>query len=239
MALPVPAGQPITVAIDDALFRRRGKTWAAGWSHDGSAPGRAKAGYGNTWVIAAVIVRLPMVNRPVAVPVLAKLVIKGMTSASRLWLGRRMAQMLAGVLAGRDTHVVADAAYAGKELKGLPPGITWATWLRKDAASYELSPARTWRRGRPRAKGDKLPSLAKLAADAAFTPAAITRYGKTATIGAAAVTCLWYGPLSIRPDRAGNTPAAGCPPTASAPDGHGMILIERCVDLKDTTYRVT
>jgi len=123
VALPVPAGQPITVAIDDALFRRRGKTWAAGWSHDGSAPGRAKAGYGNNWVIAAVIVRLPMVNRPVAVPVLAKLVIKGMTSASRLWLGRRMAQMLAGVLAGRDTHVVADAAYAGKELKGLPPGI--------------------------------------------------------------------------------------------------------------------
>jgi len=39
-ALLVPAGQPVTVAIDDTLFRRRGKkVWAAGWFHDGSAPG--------------------------------------------------------------------------------------------------------------------------------------------------------------------------------------------------------
>ena len=34
--------------------------------------------------------------------------------------------------------------------------------------------------------------------------------------------------------------AAGTWPriSLSAPDGHGMILIERCVDLEDTTYRV-
>jgi len=30
----------------------------------------------------------------------------------------------------------------------------------------------------------------------------------------------------------------GCPPTVSAADGHGMILIERHVDLEDATYRV-
>lgn len=36
-----------------------------------------ESGYGSSWVIAAVIVRLPMVSRPVAVPVPAKLVIKG------------------------------------------------------------------------------------------------------------------------------------------------------------------
>jgi hypothetical protein len=47
---------------------------------------------------------------------------------------------------------VADAAYAGKELKGLPPGITWATRLRTDAAPYELSPARTGRRDGPARK---------------------------------------------------------------------------------------
>ena len=90
-----------------------------------------KPGYGSNQVIAAVIVRLPMAGRPVAVQVLAKLVIKGMTSASRLWLACRMAQMLAAALACRDTRVVADAACAGKELKGLPPGITWtARWAR-------------------------------------------------------------------------------------------------------------
>ncbi len=54
-ALLVPAGQPVTVAIDDTLFRRRGrKVWAASWFHDGSAPGPAKTGYGNNWVIAAI-----------------------------------------------------------------------------------------------------------------------------------------------------------------------------------------
>jgi DDE superfamily endonuclease len=47
VALLVPAGQPVAVAIDDTLFRRRGKkVWAASWFHDGSAAGPAKTGYG-------------------------------------------------------------------------------------------------------------------------------------------------------------------------------------------------
>src|SRR5258708_36218375 len=96
VALLVPARQPVTVAIDDTLFRRRGKkVWAASWFHDGSAPGPAKTGFGNNWVIAAIVVRLPTVRRPVAIPVLAKLVIKNTSSASRLWLARRMTAMLA------------------------------------------------------------------------------------------------------------------------------------------------
>jgi hypothetical protein len=200
VALLVPAGQPVSVAIDDTLFRRRGKkVWAASWFHDGSAPGPAKTGYGNNWVVAAIVVRLPMVNRPVAVPVLAKLVIKDTNSGSRLWLARRMAQMIAGALPGRAIHVVADAAYAGKELKKLPPGITWTTRLRKDAALYDLPPERTGRRGRPRAKGARLPSLAKLADDVTFAHLTVTRYGKTATIQVGAITCLWYSVFGSRP----------------------------------------
>ena len=41
------------------------------------------------------------------------MVANGVQIAS-MWLGRRMAQMLAGALPGRDTHVVAGAACAGK-----------------------------------------------------------------------------------------------------------------------------
>jgi hypothetical protein len=190
-ALLVPAGQPVVVAIDDTLFRRRGKkVWAASWFHDGSEPGPAKTGYGNTWVIAAVVVRLPAIRRPVAIPVLAKLVIKDTNSASRLWLARRMAEMLAGALPGRHIHVVADSACAGKELKTLPPRVTWTTRLRKDAALHGLPPQRTGKRGRPRTKGDRLPCLAKLAATTAFTQVTVTRYGKAA-VHAAVVTCLW------------------------------------------------
>jgi DDE superfamily endonuclease len=200
VALLVPAGQPVTVAIDDTLFRRRGKkVWAASWFHDGSATGPAKTGYGNNWVIAAVVVMLPMISRPVAVPVLAKLVIKDTRSASRLWLARRMALMLAGALPGRDIHVTGDAAYAGGDLNKLPPGITWTTRLRKDAALYALPPPRTGRRGRPRARGDRLASLDGLAATAAFVPVTVTRYGITATVQAAAISCLWYSVFGTRP----------------------------------------
>jgi DDE superfamily endonuclease len=200
VALLVPAGAPVTVAIDDTLFRRRGKkVWAASWFHDGSAPGPAKTGYGNTWVIAAIIVWLPTVRRPIAIPVLAKLVIKDTNSASRLWLARRMAESLAGALPGRCIHVVADSAYAGGELKKLPASVTWTTRLRKDAALYGLPPARTGRRGRPRQKGDRLPSPAGLAATTAFTPVTVTRYGTPAAVRATTVTCLWPAVFAARP----------------------------------------
>jgi hypothetical protein len=197
--LLVPAGEPVTVAIDDTLFRRRGKrVWAASWFHDGSAPGPAKTGYGNNWVIAAIVVKLPAVRRPVAIPVLAKLVIKNTSSASRLWLARRMAEQIAAALPGRRIHVVADSAYAGGELKKLPPRVTWTTRLRKDAALYGLAPQHTGKRGRPRQKGDRLPALAKLAGTAGFTEVTVTRYGKTAAISAASVTCLWPSVFGTR-----------------------------------------
>ena len=114
--------------------------WSASWFHDGSAQGPVKTGYGNNWVVLGIVCRLPMVRRPVAVPVLAKLVIKDTNSASRLWLARRMAVLLAGALPGRDVHVVADSAYAGGDLKDLPPGVTWTTRLRKDARAVRPAP---------------------------------------------------------------------------------------------------
>jgi hypothetical protein len=149
--LLVPAGEPVTVAIDDTLFRRRGKkVWGASWFHDGSARGPAKTGYGNNWVIAAIVVKLPAVRRPVSIPVL---VIKNTNFASRLWLAHRMTQMLAEAMPGRAIHVVADSAYAGGGPKKLPHQVTWTTRLRRDAALHEVPPDRTGKRGRPRTRG--------------------------------------------------------------------------------------
>jgi hypothetical protein len=200
IALLVPGGGPVEVLIDDTLFRRRGKkVWAASWFHDGSAQGPAKTGYGNNWVVLAVRVRLPMISRPVAVPVMAKLVIKGTKSASRLWLARRMVTRLAAELPGRQVHVTADSAYAGDELKELPDGVTWTTRLRSNAALCGLPPERTGRKGRPRVKGDRLPSLAKIAAAEVFSQVTATRYGKTETIAVHALTCLWYSVTGAKP----------------------------------------
>ena len=68
--------------VDDTLFKRAGKkVWAAGWFHDGSAKGPKPVGYGNNWVIAGIIVTLPMLDRRVCLPVLARLVVKLRSSA--------------------------------------------------------------------------------------------------------------------------------------------------------------
>jgi hypothetical protein len=103
-----------------------------------------------------------------------------------------MAERLAAALPGRQVRVVADSACAGGELKGLPAGISWTTRLRKDAALHDLPPARTGRPGRPRVKGDRLPSLAKLAAAAEFSQVTVVRYGRAETVAAAVVTCPRY-----------------------------------------------
>ena len=173
---------------------------AIGWFHDGSAKGPRQVGLGGNWVIAAIIVTLPCLSRPVALPVLARLVHKDITpaGASRLVLARRMTAALARALAGREIHVVADAAYAGREPARLPATVTWTTRPRKDAALDELPGPRTGNRGRPRTKGRRLPSLAVLAGSTSFVPVTVRRYGKTATVQAAVITCLWHGVFGAR-----------------------------------------
>ena len=77
--------------------------------------------------------------------------------------------------------------------------MTWTTRLRTNAALYDLPPERTGKKGRPRVKGDRLPSLAKIAAAAAFSQVTVTRYGKTETIAVHAFTCLWYSVTGTKP----------------------------------------
>jgi hypothetical protein len=190
----------------------------------GPAKGPRKTGYGNNWVIAGVVVTLPFCSRPVCLPVMFRLVIKGTNSASRLWLARRITEAIAGGPPGRAIRVVADAAYAGKELRGMDSRITWTTRLRKDAALYDLAPPPTGRRGRPRVKGARLPALAGIAATATFTPVTVTRYRQAATVRAATLTCLGTRSSARRKSRSSSsaTPLAGStspwsPPTWTQP----------------------
>lgn len=141
--LLVPDGQPVTVAIDDTLFHRRGpKVHAASWFHDGSAIGRRKVGFGNNWVIAALVVHLPCLDRPLALPVGFALVVKG-TTGSRLRLARDLTWSIAEVVPDRRIQVVATpptpaascAAYQGGS-RG-PPGCG------------PMPPYRTWRHRAP------------------------------------------------------------------------------------------
>ena len=145
------------------------------------------------------MVSLPILARPVCLPVLARLVRKNTMSGSRLWLARQMVTAIAQALPGRRIHVVADAAYAGGELRGLPGQVSWTTRLRKDAALYAPAPARTGRRGRPAQKGKKLPKLADLARTAVFAPTTVRRYGADHTVHTATISCLWYTVFGPQP----------------------------------------
>jgi DDE superfamily endonuclease len=87
----VPAGAPVVIAVDDTMFRRSGrKVHAACWAYDGSrrvAPGSSPLSRGNTFVVAAVVVQLPFLDRPVALPVAARLWRKGGPPRTRLAAG--------------------------------------------------------------------------------------------------------------------------------------------------------
>jgi hypothetical protein len=142
------AGAALTVAVDDTLLHRSGKkVHAACWCHDGFAKGPKKIAWANNWVIAGLVVDLPFMTRPACLPVLFRLYKpKGVT---KLVLARQLIDMLACRLPDRRIHVVADAAYATRELRGLPARVTVTCWLRRNAVLYDLAPPRTGKRGRP------------------------------------------------------------------------------------------
>ena len=204
----VPPGAAITVAVDDSLFRRRGrKVYGAAWQHDGSSPARDKAGFGTCFVTCGIIVDLPFCARPVCLPVLARLHVpspgkkparaarRAAAAGSRVAQAAALVTLLARAFPGRAVHVVADAAYHGPALKTLPPSVSWTTRLPRNAVLYDLAPPRIRKPGRPPRKGPRLGTPADLAAAAAWTPATVHIYGRDQAADLAEVTCLWYGCL--------------------------------------------
>ncbi|MFC9358263.1 transposase [Rhodococcus sp. NPDC057014] len=112
----LPVDAPITVAVDDTLFRRWGKkVYHAFWTHDGAAQGAAKLGRGNRWVIVGIVVRLPFCSHPVCLPILFRLW-GGKGTASPVDLASEMLTVLAQAFPDKQIHAVGDAAYHGKAL---------------------------------------------------------------------------------------------------------------------------
>jgi hypothetical protein len=171
----LPAGAPVTVAVDDTLFRRRGrKVHAVGWFHDGSAAGQVKLGFGNNWVVAAIVVTLPFVSRQLALPVLAALALKG-GGRSKPDLARELVDSLAERFPDRAIHVVGDAAYACGSFAGLGHDMTMTTRARSGAVFFDPAPPRTGKRGRPRLKGDRIGTPGDIARSAIWKTVTVAR----------------------------------------------------------------
>jgi hypothetical protein len=188
----LPHRSPITVVVDDTLFKRSGKkVFGTAWHHDGAAKGPKPIGFGNCWVVAGIVVQLPFLTRPVCLPVLARLWRPRQTG--KIAFARQMVEAIAARHPDRTVHAVGDAAYVGEHLRRLHTQITWMSRLKVTSVLHELAPPRTGQSGRPRTKGARLGTPADLAATAIWRTTEVRRYGRADTVRIAEVVCLWYG----------------------------------------------
>ena len=178
---PGPGGR-ITLAIDDTPEKRYGRHVEGAGVHHNPTPGPAGGEfcYGHNWVSIAWlakhslwgVIALPLRSllyvREVDVPPLnAK---RGWEFATKHRLAAELVSWFVTTLRSwkldRVVWVVVDGAYAARPFLDavLAEGAFVVSRLRKDAALFDLPPARTpGQRGRPRKYGAKL-SLAKRAA---------------------------------------------------------------------------
>lgn len=161
---------PCLLSLDDTLAHKRGrKMYGVGMHHDPLLSGQGKivTAWGHNWIVLAVIVRFPIwPERVFSLPVLARLYVNKKSSAK--WnrpyrthgeIALQMIHLLCNSCKNRHFHVVADSAYGGRNvLAQLPANCDLTTGLTLDARLYTAAPPPTGRRGRPRVRGDRLPS---------------------------------------------------------------------------------
>ena len=168
----------------------------ARWAYDGAARGGKKIAFGNTWVVAAPVVRLRFCPSPAALPVLFRLW-RGKGTASQPQLAAQMVKELAEAFPGRVVHGTGDAAFHGESL--VIESATWTTRLPANAVLHGPKPPPTGKRGRPRAKGDRIGTCADAAAGADWREAVIRAYGQDTAVQVAARDALWYGSFKSAP----------------------------------------
>jgi DDE superfamily endonuclease len=175
----VPKG-PVLLGLDDTIERRRGKRISAkGIYRD---PVRSSKGHfvkasGLRWLSLMLLVPISWAGRVWALPFLTALAPSERYSREH---GRRHKKLTDWArqlvlqarrwMPGRALVLVADSSFAALELLAslVRHGVTCVTRLRLDAALYTPAPPRQPRTvGRPRTKGERLPTLAMVLTDQA------------------------------------------------------------------------
>ncbi|MGH7883502.1 MAG: IS701 family transposase, partial [Candidatus Dormibacteraceae bacterium] len=156
----------IELALGDTLIHKTGrKVDGAGIFRDAvrSTASYTVAAWGLNIIILALRITPPWGGEPLALPILVRVHRKGEGELTLLELAATMVWQITCWLPHRQFRLATDGTYAslvGYEL----PHVEIVTRIRRNAAIYELPPARTGHRGRPRTKGDRLPSPSQLAA---------------------------------------------------------------------------
>ncbi len=173
----VPTG-PVLLGLDDTIERRRGKRIRAkGIYRD---PVRSSHGHfvkasGLRWLGLMLLVPISWAGQVWALPFLTALAPserhrreRGLRHKKITDWGRQLALQARRWMPGRQLVLVTDSGFAALEFLAalLRQRITCVTRLRLDAALYQPAPSRRpGTVGRPRTKGARLPTLAKVLAD--------------------------------------------------------------------------
>lgn len=142
--------------IDDTvIFRSSSKAPDSAVHHlHGTRANRPRFVRGQCWVNLAF--SLCRGDRSVAIPLLARLMRAG-GNTSKLTAAKVLLRVVAPILDNRKVIVLLDSWYMRRTLICFLRKLNFQVigQVRKDTALYELPPARTGRRGRPRIYGDK------------------------------------------------------------------------------------
>ena len=214
----MPGATEIELVLDDTLNNHVGKKiFGAGFQHDGNAPKTGKPiGYGVCFVIIGVVVRLPGISdRVFCLPYAARLwwpkkaQVKsvGRKHKSKSELGAELIRLTRSWLDSSITlRVIVDGGYSNRQIiQGRPKGVHITGKVRTDAALYALATQETSKkRGRPRKKGERLPTPASLFSywGPEWEWIWITLYGQETIVSVHHFQAIWYKaagnePLSI------------------------------------------
>ena len=198
----VPANDVVILPLDDTLGRHTGKRIrGASMHHDPLLSTRRRAFFhwGHVWVVLAVMVRVPRWNKSFALPVFARLyrseklcTSEGRPFYKKTELAAQLIEIAASAAATRGMCVVADNAYANSSIvKHLPDNVHFIGRARLDAALYARP--RPQRMGRPRVKGDRVPSPhARARAWRGWRALPVEVHGRSVTVEVKVFDALWY-----------------------------------------------
>jgi len=200
----------VFLSVDDTLARKRGlKIFGVGMHHDPllSSSKTKLVNWGHSWVILGALIKFPFAGeRCFCLPILFRLyrskqtvAKKGGRHQTRPELALEMLEMVCSAHPERRFHAVGDSTYSGKSVVAhVPQNCDFTGRMCLDAALYSLPPARTAEtQGRPRKKGERLPSPRQMLAQRC-RHVALDIYGRHHTARINSTQALWYRPAGSR-----------------------------------------
>jgi hypothetical protein len=200
---------PLRLALDDTLCTHKGPhVFGLGAHLDPVRSTRRKRvfAFGHVWVVLSVLVPVPGSERVWALPILMRLYRspadcqkRGDPHQKKTQLARQLVQQVSRWLPGKAVELVADSAYACREvLRHLPQGVVFVGAMRADASLHRprTRPCRSPVTGRRLTRDIPLPKPEKLAQDKKFPwlSMTLTLYGKPTQVQYKELVARWSHP---------------------------------------------